>query len=333
VSLTLKAVPISWEMNEPFTISRGTLTHIEGVLVELRDECGRSGRGESYGILYEGETPAGLLAQLDQHRVWIEQGPSREALLEFLPHGGARCAVDLALWDLEAQQKGVSVAELAGVSMTRTLTSAFTIGMRSIDALRATAARYVDHALLKIKVDAESAMSTLEIVREVAPKPRLIVDSNQSWTIDHLKEYAPRCEELGVVLLEQPLAVGRDDGLLEYRSPVPVCADELIHTRADLPLARGKYEFINIKLDKSGGLTEGLYLANEARTLGYGLMIGCMAGSSLSMVPAMVIGQMSAFVDLDGPLLQREDWPGGIRYDRGVMSLPQPALWGEPRPA
>ena len=171
-------------------------------------------------------------------------------------------------------------------------------------------------------------MQTLRLVRQIAPVPRLIVDPNQAWSMQELRRYAPECKELGVVLLEQPLAVGADSELTTFKSPVPLCADELIHTREDLPKALGKYQCINIKLDKAGGLTAGLELANAARACGFDLMVGCMWGSSLAMAPAMIVGQLCSFVDLDGPLLQKSDWPNGIRYDLGRMSQPHSTLWG-----
>jgi L-alanine-DL-glutamate epimerase-like enolase superfamily enzyme len=298
------------------------------VLVTLTDDNGARGRGESYGLNYEGETPASIVAQIESVRQHISAGVIREELLQLLPFGGARCALDFALWDLEAKQTGVPAWRRAGLSAWQPLTSAFTIGLRSRAALEATVARCADYPVLKIKVNADAPMDTLRAVRKLAPCPRLIVDPNQSWTMAQLREYAPACKELGVVLLEQPLAVDSDSGLLGYTSPVPLCADELIHTRADLPKAMGKYQMINIKLDKAGGLTEALHLARAARAAGFELMVGCMWGSSLAMAPAMIVGQLCSIVDLDGPLLQKTDWPDAIHYELGRMSLPKATLWG-----
>ena len=319
---------LSWPLVEPFTISRGTMTHIEGVLVEVRSG-GAVGRGEAYGIIYEGETAESIAAELEAVRGRVEAGIGRQELQTLLGNGGARCALDCALWDLEAKLGKVSVAALAGIEGgLRPLETAFTIGLRSVEELRRTARERRDHRLLKIKLDAERHIELLEAAREAAPNSRFIVDPNQSWDIELLMRLLPDLERLGVVLLEQPLPVDDDDGLLGSASPIPICADELIHDRSDLAKARGKYDVINIKLDKCGGLTEGLALADAALAEGYRLMVGCMAGSSLSMAPAMVVGQYCDFVDLDGPLLQTADWPHPLRYEGGVVSAPDPALWG-----
>jgi L-alanine-DL-glutamate epimerase-like enolase superfamily enzyme len=319
--------PISWEMTEPFTISRGTTTHMEGVLAVVTDGVHR-GRGESYGIPYAGETPQSMIAQIEAVRGSIESGMSRAQLLELLPAGGARCAIDFALWDLEAKQSGRPVRALAGINAWEPLATTFTIGMRSRAQLQKTALRYLKFEKLKIKVDGVDPIDTLRALREVAPGPRLIVDPNQSWSLAQLREYAPMCKELGVVLLEQPVAVDADEGLRGYRCPIPIAADELVGDLNDLPKARAKYSVINIKLDKAGGLTEGLRLAHAAIAEGFELMVGCMAGSSLSMAPAFVLGQLCRFVDLDGPLLQKEDWPDAIEYRHGIMSPPSARLWG-----
>jgi L-alanine-DL-glutamate epimerase-like enolase superfamily enzyme len=325
---TLQARRISWEMIEPFAISRGTISHADGVLVELTDERGYIGRGEAYGINYENETPEGLLEQIETVRAQVSIGADRTDLLSLLPHGGARCALDAAMWDLEAKQTDLPVWRLAGLTAFGKLTTAYTIGIRSPEQLAATLLRCRHYPVLKVKVDSRRPMDVLNTVRQLAPEAELIVDPNQSWTMQDLRTYAPMCRDLGVVLLEQPLSIDDDAGLLEYRSPIPLCADELIHTRTDLHKAIGKYQVINIKLDKSGGLTEGLLLAHEARAAGFGLMAGCMWGSSLAMAPATVLGQLCDFIDLDGPLLQKCDWPDAMNYTAGVLSPPRPSLWG-----
>ncbi len=324
---TLGTRTISWEMVEPFTISRGTQTHAEGILLTLSDGE-HTGRGEAYGISYEGESPEAMLAQIESVRETIEAGVTREELFDLLPNGGARCAVDFALWDLSAKRSGTPAWRLAGVQSWNALDTAFTIGMRPRSAVSALAARCKDYRTLKIKVGAHDPLDVLRAVRETAPGPKLIVDPNQSWSIDQLKEMAPQCKELGVVLLEQPLAAGQDQGLEGYRCPVAIAADESIRDINDLHAAAGKYDVINIKLDKAGGLTAGLRLAQAALAQGYRLMIGCMEGSSLSMAPGFIVGQLCDYVDLDGPLLQKEDWPHGIRYENGKMTPPSPLLWG-----
>lgn len=319
---------IAWEMSEPFTISRGTQTHAYALLVTLTDADGRCGRGEAYGIPYEGETPEGMRDQVATVRSQVEAGISREALLEILPHGGARCALDLALWDLEAKQTGIPAWKVIGAEEGRRVQSAFTISMRSLEETARVASRHADYPVLKIKVNDDAPLDVIRTVHEVAPRARLIVDPNQSWTFEQLTHWAPALADMGVQLLEQPLAIGADEGLRGYRGPIPICADELVHDLADMGRAREKYQVINIKLDKSGGLTEGLRLAKSALREGFDLMVGCMAGSSLAMAPAALLAQHCRYVDLDGPLLQKDDWPVHIQYERGLMSFPSRELWG-----
>ena len=328
LGLDLNVTKVSWPMAEPFTIARGTMTHCDAVLVELR--CGDiSGRSEAYGIIYEGETPDSIIAEIEAVRAKIEAGIDRAELQNLLGIGGARCAIDCALWDLEAKQRKSSVAAIAGLAGgMKPLETAYTIGIRNLEDVRRTAAERSHHKLLKIKLNAEHHLDVIEAVRAAAPNSRFIIDPNQSWDLALLDRLMPDLQRLGVVLLEQPLPVDGDDGLLGYSSPIPICADELIDDRSDLHKARGKYQVINIKLDKAGGLTEALALAHAAIAEGYRLMVGCMAGSSLSMAPAMVVGQYCDFVDLDGPLLQTDDWPNPIRYEDGIMSVPEPVLWG-----
>lgn len=304
------------------------MTHIDGVLVTIRCDRGLVGRGEAYGIIYEGETPDKMVAEIKRLRPAIEAGATRSDLLELMGHGGARCALDFALWDLEAKQRGTSVASLAGLAPLKPLTTAFTIGIKEPKAMGAAAKMHAHHSLLKVKVKGKASLEMLQAVHANAPRAKLIVDPNQSWDFDTMHALMPALTELNVALLEQPLSVDGDARQLGYEPLIPICADELIHDRADLAKARGKYQVINIKLDKAGGLTEGLALAQEALAQGFKLMVGCMAGSSLSMAPHTLIGQLCDYVDLDGPLLQSEDWPSPITYSRGVMSMPEPALWG-----
>ena len=325
--MRIEARAISWELREPFTIARGTMTTIDGILVTLRDGQA-SGRGEAYGIIYEDETPASMLAQIDTVRAAVEAGIDRAGLLDLLPIGGARCAIDCALWDLEAKGSGVPAWRAAGLRPLAPIATAFTIGMRPANAVREAAAAHSEFGVLKIKVDAADPLGPIAAARLGAPKSRFIVDPNQSWDIALLTALMPRLQELGVVLLEQPLPVDSGDDLAGYDSAIPICADELIHDRRDLPKARGRYSHINIKLDKTGGLTEALALASEARRQGFGLMVGCMAGSSLAMAPAALVGQMCEFVDLDGPLLQRDDWDAAMACRDGMLDPPGAALWG-----
>jgi L-alanine-DL-glutamate epimerase-like enolase superfamily enzyme len=325
VSLSLEAR--SWPMHEPFAIARGVQTHQDALIVTLVDASGAAGRGEGCGVPYVGETPATMSAQIEAVRSEIEAGVDRFTLLELLPPGGARCAVDAALWDLAAKQTRVSAFDAAGTGVGPVVT-AFTIGMRDLTGYEAAARAAADLPLLKVKVGKGDPRPALEAVLRGSPRAQLIVDPNQAWSPDELAKWAPHLAGFAVVLLEQPIPVGAESYLDGVARPVPLAADELINTTRDLDRAVGRFDVINIKLDKTGGLTAALALADEAHARGFKLMVGCMAGSSLSMAPAMALAQRCAFVDLDGPLLQSEDWPNPIRYERGVMQPPSPALWG-----
>jgi L-Ala-D/L-Glu epimerase len=318
----------SWPMKEVLAISRGSQTEQATLQVRLTREDGIVGRGEACGIPYAGDTPESLMADLESVRERIESGIDRVSLQQLLPHGGARMAIDAALWDLEAKAGGRSPYDCFGLAPAA-VTSAYTIGMRSLEDYETTARQYADFPLLKIKVGRDRPMDALRAVRRGAPAPRLIVDTNQSWTVRELRSHGPELVDLGVALLEQPIAVGAEADLDGFRSPVPLCADELINSVADLDKAEGRFQFVNIKLDKAGGLTSGMQLADAIEARGMGLMVGCMVGSSLSMAPAMVLAQRCAFVDLDGPMLQLEDVPNGYVYVHGVVANPyKPELWG-----
>lgn len=325
--MRVEARKISWALREPFTISRGTMTTIDGILVTVESGDYR-GRGEAYGIIYEDDTPESMLADIETVRGALDQGIDRAQLLSLLPYGGARCAIDCALWDLEAKQSGIAAWQAAGLKTLLPLTTAFTIGMRPPAEVERTARAHAGFDLLKIKVNADDPLATIAAARAGAPGARFIVDPNQSWTFEQMVALTPQLQALGVALLEQPLPIDGDTAQQGYASPIPICADELIHDRHDLAKARGKYSHINIKLDKTGGLTEALALADAARAEGFGLMVGCMAGSSLAMAPAALIGQLCDFVDLDGPLLQLEDWDAPMACRDGVLDPPSPALWG-----
>lgn len=318
----------AWPLREPFVISRATYTHSDVIIVTLQDGQ-LIGRGEAAGVDYHGETPDGMLSQLEGVRGRIEAGITRLELLQLLPIGGARNALDAALWDLEAKRTGRRAWDLAGVGNAREVASAITIGIRSIEAYEKAARELAHFRWLKIKVSADRPLECVQAVRRGAPNSRLIVDANQALDVPTLYSLAPRLAELGVDLLEQPVPANGDDALVVGRSPIPVCADEAIDTIADLERLRSRYEFVNIKLDKTGGLTAALELAHAARSMGMRLMVGCMVTGSVGMAPGMVLAQLCEVVDLDGPLLQAEDWPNPIQYDRtGVMAWPTPALWG-----
>ncbi len=317
----------AWKLKEPFAISRGVRSEARVVIVELH-ENGKVGLGEACGVPYHGETPGTMLAQIEQARPGIEAGCDRRELLDVLPAGGARHAVDAALWDLEAKLTGLPVWQRAAAPRWEPIESAVTVAIRDIDAYEAAARERAAFPWLKVKVGRGSPLAAIAAVRRGAPHARLIVDANQAWTMEELREYTPQLQPLRVDLLEQPLAAGADVDLAGYASPIPLCADESLSTQSDLPGLVGRYQFINIKLDKVGGLTAGLELACAARAAGFRLMVGCMLGGSVSVAPGMVLAQQCDVCDLDGPWLQAEDWPHGIVYRDGRMSLPEPALWG-----
>lgn len=316
-----------WPLHEPFVIARGSQTTCEVVVVQLA--AGEHvGRGEAVGVDYHGETIDSMRAQIEGVRQVIERGIDRGELLKILPAGGARNALDAALWDLEAKRTGKSVWELAAIARPRTVSTCVTIGIRSIAEYEARARALARYQWIKIKVSAERPLDAVAAVRRAAPAAHLVVDANQSWSVDMLQRLAPALAELHVDLLEQPVREHDDRLLANLALPVPICADEPANTAEDLPRLIGRYDFVNIKLDKSGGLTAALDFAYAARAAGLRLMVGCMVGGSLAMAPAMVLAQRCEIADLDGPLLQAEDWPDGIDYRDGVMSLPSRRLWG-----
>ncbi|WP_024889262.1 N-acetyl-D-Glu racemase DgcA [Luteimonas huabeiensis] len=323
----LLARPHAWKLKEPFAIARGVRTHAQVAIVELR-ERGCVGRGEAGGVAYRGESPERMLAQIEAVRPEIERGCGRAELLRLLPAGGARHALDAALWDLEAKLTGVPAWQRAGVGRWRPVDSAVTLGIRPAEEYERAARAYARHAWLKVKVAQDSPVAAIAAVRRGAPGARLIVDANQAWSADALRAHVPELQRYGVELIEQPLAAGADGELDGYRSPIALCADESFSTAEDLPALAGRYRFVNIKLDKAGGLTAALALADAARRAGLRLMVGCMLGGSVSVAPGFVLAQACEVCDLDGPWLQAEDWPQGIVYREGRMSPPLPALWG-----
>jgi len=258
----------------------------------------------------------------------MSSGADRNALLELLPPCGARCAADSALWDLEAQLSGISAWQTAGVE-PGPIETVFTIGLEDTPeqmAAKATAA--ADLSLFKVKLGDDRPVERIAAIREARPDSRLVVDANQAWTFAQLQEFGPALHELGVLMIEQPLARGEDTELAGYESSAPLCADESCQHIGELDAVATRYQVINIKLDKCGGLTHGLELAQAAREKGLGVMIGCMGGTSLSMAPSHVIAQLCDFVDIDGPLLIKKDRDGGLIYDRGIVTLPKVHFWG-----
>ena len=320
--------PESWALKEPFVISKLTQYSAEVAVVEI-EEDGVTGRGEcERADVFEPHLPD-VLAALKAARPHVEGGVGRMELLAAMPAGPARAAVDCALWELEAKQAGKRVWELAGLEPPGPLTTAFTLGLDTPEAMAAAAARNAERPLLKLKLGGEGDIERVAAVRAAAQNARLVVDANEAWTPHMLEPYIAALGELGVELIEQPLPRGADCALAQVERNVPVCADESCHDRASLPALEGLYDFINIKLDKTGGLTEALLLAEEATAMGLRLMVGCMVGTSLAMAPAMLVGGLAhRFVDLDGPLLLARDREPGIEIANSIMQPPGPEVWG-----
>lgn len=326
---TLRAQHQRFALKRPFRIARGVKTATDVVEVTI-DEDGISGRGEGVPYPRYGESIDGTLASIETVRAAVESGAGREELLSLLPPGAARNAVDCALWDLEARQAGRTVADLIGAAAPEPIPSALTIVIDTPEAM-AAAAYEVRHApLLKIKVDSEDPATRIRAVRGAAPESALIVDPNESWGGPLLATMQPVLLDAGVALLEQPLPAGADDWLDDFTAAVPICADEAIHVAEDLPAVARRYQVVNVKLDKTGGLTAALRLAEAARASGLGLMTGCMVSSSLSIAPALHVARLSDFVDLDGPFWLAEDRPGGAKDVGGTLLPPEAGFWGEP---
>ncbi len=319
----ITVTPDVFRLAQIFTISRGSRS--EACVLTLRvTRGGVTGLGECVPYARYGETPESVTAQIES----LPQDITRDALQGALPAGAARNAVDCALWDLQAKQTGRRVWQLAGLPEPVPQITAYTLSLDTPQNMRVAAAKNAHRPLLKIKLGTPDDMPRLEAVRAGAPRTRIIIDANEGWTADIYADLAPHLLRLGVAMVEQPLPVGADDMLAEIARPLPVCADEGCHDRASLPGLAGKYDMVNIKLDKTGGLTEGLALKAAALAQGYGLMVGCMIGSSLAMAPATLLAQGAAFTDLDGPLLLAEDRDQPLRFDEAGIHPPEPGLWG-----
>jgi L-alanine-DL-glutamate epimerase-like enolase superfamily enzyme len=316
-----------WPIAGAFTISRGAKTEAVTVVAEV-SQGGHTGRGECVPYARYGETPEATLAALLSMRAALRKGLSRQALQGALPAGAARNALDCALIDLEAKIGGRRAWELLGRPAPRACTTAFTISLGTPEAMAAATAKAANRPLLKIKLGGDGDGDRIAAVRREAPESELIVDANEAWTPANLEQNLAACEAVGVTLIEQPLRAGQDGLLARIRRPVAVCADESVHDRASLDGLRERYDAINIKLDKTGGLTEALAMADAARALGFEIMVGCMVATSLAMAPAMLLTPQARFVDLDGPLLLAGDRDGGLRYDGSTVYPPEAALWG-----
>jgi len=310
-----------------FTISRGSKTTASVVTCRITDGP-LAGWGECVPYGRYGETIEQVVGDIELMRPLIESGVTREALQQAMKPGAARNAVDCALWDLEAKRSGRTVVSLAGLADPKPLTTAYTISLAEPDEMLTRAAENAHRALLKIKVGTADDISRIRAVRRGAPQSRIILDANEGWTEDNLAIHFAACAENDIALVEQPLPAGRDEALAEIARPVPVCADESVHKTDDLAGLVGRYDAVNIKLDKTGGLTEALRMRNSAEALGLKIMVGCMVGSSLAMAPAVLVAQGADFVDLDGPLLLARDRQPGLRYEASLVFPPEASLWG-----
>lgn len=309
----------TFQLAEVFTISRGSRTEAKVMSVVLDGV----GRGECVPYARYGET---LDSVRDQ--VLSVDLTDRTALQGQLPAGAARNALDCAFWDLEAKRAGKRAWELAGIAAPHAEITAFTLSLAAPDVMELSARKHAARPLLKIKLGTPDDMARLEAVRRGAPKSRIIVDANEGWSAQVYTELAPHLIRLGVELVEQPLPAGEDDMLGEIARPLLVCADESCHDRDSLPALKGKYDVVNIKLDKTGGLTEAFALNAAAREMGFGVMVGCMVGSSLAMAPAVLVAQGAQFTDLDGPLLLAEDRAEPLQFDHAGVHPPKSGLWG-----
>jgi L-alanine-DL-glutamate epimerase-like enolase superfamily enzyme len=316
-----------WPIAGAFAISRGSKTEAVVVIAELTDGHIR-GRGECVPYGRYGETVEGVAAALESMRQPIARGLDRAGLQSALPAGAARNALDCAFWDFEAKRANRPVHELAGLPPPRPVVTAYTISLDSPESMAAAAERAAGRPLLKLKLGGDGDAARIAAVRRAAPRAELIVDANEAWSADNLAENLAACADSGVTLVEQPLPAAGDDALAAIRRPVPVCADESVHDRASLAALAGKYDAVNIKLDKTGGLTEALALATEAGRQGLAVMAGCMVSTSLAMAPAMLLAQSARVVDLDGPLLLAKDRPDGLRYDGSLVYPPERVFWG-----
>jgi L-alanine-DL-glutamate epimerase-like enolase superfamily enzyme len=316
-----------WPLAEKFTISRGAKTEATVVVAQLVDGRHR-GRGECVPYGRYGETVEGVAAAIEAQRDAVAHGLDRLGLQTTMPAGAARNALDCAFWDLDARRQGMPVHRLAGLPPPRPLVTAYTISLGSPDEMAEAAARAAARPLLKIKLGGAGDPARLAAVRRAAPATELIVDANEAWDPTNLAENLAACADAGVTLVEQPLPAADDAALAGMKRGIAICADESVHDSASLPGLAGRYDAVNIKLDKTGGLTEALRLAAAAERAGLGLMVGCMVATSLAMAPAILAAQRARVVDLDGPLLLASDRPDGLVYAGSLVHPADPALWG-----
>ena len=325
--LSLSVRTESWPIAGAFSISRGAKTEAQVVVAELND--GRhKGRGECVPYARYDETAARVMAAIGALGNTLALGFDRGRLQQAMPAGAARNALDCAFWDLEAKRAGQPVHALARLPDPKPLTTAYTISLGAPESMAEAARAVSARTLLKIKLGAPGDPERIAAIRRAAPHAELIADANEGWTADNLAMNLAACAAAGVTLVEQPLPAGADAALSAIPHPIPICADESVHNRASLAALAGRYDAVNIKLDKTGGMTEALAMAEEAERLGFGIMVGCMVATSLAMAPAMLVAQRARVVDHDGALLLAKDRPDGLRYEGSLVYPPTPALWG-----
>jgi L-alanine-DL-glutamate epimerase-like enolase superfamily enzyme len=323
----LTVIHRAWPLARPFAISRGSKTTAEVVVAEVFDGEFR-GRGECVPYPRYGESVGSVVEALEAMRGAVFSGLDRKELQQAMPPGAARNALDCAFWHLDAQRDDRRVADLAGIGTLRPVVTAYTLSLDTPERMGEAAMAQRQRPLLKLKLTGDGDLERVRAVRRAAPAARLIVDANEGWSERHLSEMMPALAEYGVELIEQPLPADSDAALAGVPRPIPICADESCHTRADLDRLVGRYDAVNIKLDKTGGLTEALLLAEAAAARGFKVMVGCMIGTSLALAPAMLVAQFATIVDLDAPLLLASDRAHGLRYDGSTLYPPEPALWG-----
>jgi L-alanine-DL-glutamate epimerase-like enolase superfamily enzyme len=315
-----------WPLKDVFRISRGSRSEARVVVVTVTDGQ-HTGRGEAVPIRRYNQSVASVLAQIESMK--SEQNLDRHRIQELLPAGAARNALDCAWWDLEAKISGKRVWELANVLMVFDVVTSFTVSLDTPEKMAAAAKANTNAPILKLKLGGDDVdLTRVEAVREAAPATRLLIDANESWSPSHYQKIVPALRRLGVELIEQPFPADADQVLETLDHPIPICADESCHTSADLPGLTNRYEVINVKLDKTGGLTEALRLSERTREGGFKLLIGCMVGTSLSMAPARILASTADYVDLDGPLLLARDRDHGLAYQHGKIGIPSRGLWG-----
>ena len=317
----------TWPLAARFEISRGTKTNSPVVVVRIEDQ-GCVGWGECVPYPRYGETVQSVCAAIEKVRPDIEGGMDQTELHQLMPRGAARCALDTALWDLRAKLTQIPVWQLADLKPPQPVITAYTLGIDAPETMAANAAANAERPLLKVKLNREHVLERLQAIRDNAPQSTIIVDANEAWTIEELERWFPALAALGISLIEQPLPANADHALARIEHLIPIGADESVHSGEDLQALQARYDVINIKLDKAGGLTEALAMRQAARALGFEIMVGCMVGTSLSMAPAILVAQTAHFVDLDGPLLLEKDREPGLIYHGSRIFPASSLLWG-----